>query len=281
MRRWLLWFTVPAILGGLFVAQAEDNATARFLGPETGWSACHLELHDVHGLWGGTAVYVEGSGRCAVESVDRGQHERRFTLKLDPQEVTDLLRLCIASDLVGLRIKDRPGVPDEARPTIVLLEPSGRAHAVAKWSNDKVPGFDRVYAALRGLEKKTADQKPEFEGPFAWDWRPWEAVVVTLSMFSGRPDPSFELTAPAEWERVRDGLKDLPAASKPNPPQLGYRGVVIVPRLVPGLPARATAWQGTVGIERAGGAVTWHEDARGVEAWLLGEAKRRGLPAPR
>ena len=130
-----------------------DNATAKFLGPESDWPKCKLALRDVHPLSGGRDVTVDGSGECTVRLVEKGV-EKRFTLKLAQEEVAALRRMCIRSDLADLKIKDRPGVPDEAHPEISLTNAAGETRKVAKWANDKVPAFDKVYVVLVGIAKR-------------------------------------------------------------------------------------------------------------------------------
>ncbi|MBI5365926.1 MAG: hypothetical protein HZA54_02715 [Planctomycetes bacterium] len=274
------------VVGGVLMAtvavRAEDpaaagNATATFLGPEAGRGRCRLELQDVHGLWGGNAVFVEHSGRCVVRVVGPGQDEKRYAWKLEPAAAAAFFAMCIESDLVALQIKERPGIPDEGHPVLVLLDARGRAHRVGKWQSDKVPAFDRIYEALLALAKQAEAQKPEFTGKFEWDWRPWEAVVVTVSMFSGRPDPTFELTDPADWEKLREFLIDLPDGPKLQPPQLGYRGMILVSRGVENFQPHLAVWKGTIEIEVDQDFRACHKDEKGMEAWLLAEAKQRGI----
>ncbi|MCX5675739.1 MAG: hypothetical protein NTX87_12095 [Planctomycetota bacterium] len=149
-----------------------DNATAKFLGPEADWPKCKLVLRDVQGLFGGQDVYLDGSGDCILRAVDKGLKEKRFRLKLAAEESLALRRMCIRADLAYLEIKERPGVPDEAHPEISITSAAGETRKVAKWANDKVPAFDKVYALLAGMAKRTADLKPEFEGPYDPAWKP-------------------------------------------------------------------------------------------------------------
>jgi hypothetical protein len=157
--------TKPALLLMLatgFVAQAAEkpSATAAFLGAEDQWPRCGIVLEDIQGLWGGTAIYLDTSGACLIRIVS-GPNEKRFTLKLATEDTLALRKVCIEADLLSVQVKDRPGVPDEARPRIKLRNAEGKTHEVAKWANDKVPRFDQVYNALLALRKKTENLKPE------------------------------------------------------------------------------------------------------------------------
>jgi hypothetical protein len=148
-----------------------DNATSKFLGPESDWPKCKVALRDIQGLFGGQDVYVDGSGDCIVRLVEKG-NEKRFSLKLAQEEAAALRRMCIRSDLADLKIKERPGVPDEAHPEISLTSAAGETRKAAKWANDKVPAFDKVYAVLVGISKRTADLKPTYEGKYDPAWKP-------------------------------------------------------------------------------------------------------------
>jgi len=162
----------PAAKEGERAPPLADNATAKFLGPEGDWPKCQLVLRDVQGLFGGEDVYVGGSGECTIRMVAAGMKEKRFRLKLTAEETLALRRACIESDLADLKIKDRPGIPDEAHPELSLTSAAGETRKVAKWANDKVPAFDKVYQALRALKEKTKDLKPEYEGPYDRAWKP-------------------------------------------------------------------------------------------------------------
>jgi hypothetical protein len=50
---------------------------------------------------------------------------------------------------------------------------------------------------------------------------------VTVDLFSGRPNPSFELD-PDEAELVRRTIRSLPHGARPaEPPALGFRGWIL------------------------------------------------------
>jgi len=152
-----------------------NNKTSDFLGPEDQWPKCHIVLEDIQGLFGGTAIHLDGSGPCIIRIVDRGK-EKRFKLKLTPKETKALRKACIDADLLTVKIKDRMGVPDEARPTIILTNAKGNTFKLAKWANDKVPRFDKVYEALLDLREKTKGIKPEYDGKWEREWKPVKKV---------------------------------------------------------------------------------------------------------
>jgi hypothetical protein len=135
------------------------NATARFLGPPEGWAAVRLALRDVHGLWGGQEVDVDGAGNGAARLVDRSGAAKTFDLRVPPAQVAALLRQLIEVDFLALTFGPRPGVPDEARPEIRLTNPAGETRVVAKWANDASPAFAGIYQTLLGFLRQAGDQR--------------------------------------------------------------------------------------------------------------------------
>jgi len=104
-------------------------------------------------------------------------------------------------------------------------------------------------------------------------------VQVTLDVFSGRPNPSWFLSADEEQELVRR-LQGLPSGHGPSPEgDLGYRGFRLVARAPKSnLPSEVIVTKGTVAI-RDNGATRHYQDANGIEAWLLDQARRHGYSA--
>jgi hypothetical protein len=258
-------------------AGADEPSTADFLGPETTWGRARLELRDVHGLWGGTDVVVEGSGRVVVRVVERTREERRYETTIPVGEAVALLRRAVEADLLRVAPPQRPGVPDEARPMLVVRNARGLGRSVLKWENDQVPRFDGVRAALTELARAVqARGQPVPVEATEPAWQPFEAISVTVSMFSGRPDPYFELLDDVDVEALREKLRDLPAADRAvQPPGLGYRGLHLRVRGYDRLPREVVVFGGTVTVD---GRVV--RDARGLEAWLKEQARARGIEVP-
>jgi hypothetical protein len=102
---------------------------------------------------------------------------------------------------------------------------------------------------------------------------------VTLDVFSGRPNPSWSLSADEQQELVRR-LQGLPSVDGPSPEgDLGYRGFRLVssaPKSA--LPSELVVTKGMVTI-RDNGATRHYLDANGIESWLLDQARRRGYGA--
>ncbi len=260
------------------VAQAQTE-TGKFLGPERDWTRVRIELKDVHALSGGHDVAIEGSGRAVVQVVQQDRTEYRFFLPLDRAEALALVKLVCDQDLLAQKPKERMGVPDEARPTIVVRNALGTTRTISKWANDALPPFDKVQAALAALVKRTEGRKVDATLRHDPSWRPFEGITATISMFSGRPDPTFELTAPEDVEKVKALVLDLPGTVRPQEgaPALGYRGILLNPREIPGLPAWISVHKGTIQMGDSPDTFVYKKDAKGLEAWLKAEARKRGI----
>jgi len=144
----------------------QDNATRAFLGDEAHWSAARVELYDVQGLWGGRRISVAGPKQVVVRRVLTGRLERRYEFDLNADEWKRLLDSFVEYDFVTIKPMERPGIPDEARPTITLVNVGGEKCVVAKWAGVKDERFDAVYSAMMRLEAFTAHLEPVYSGPY-------------------------------------------------------------------------------------------------------------------
>jgi hypothetical protein len=142
------------------------NATQDFLGSETQRSAARIELYDVQGLWGGRRIAVEGATRVVVQLIQTAMHERRYEFAPDEAEIKLLLDLFVENDFLTIQPAERPGIPDEARPRITLVNAAGDKWAVAKWARVPDGRFDALYRALLRFEKVTETMDPVYTGPY-------------------------------------------------------------------------------------------------------------------
>jgi len=98
------------------------------------------------------------------------------------------------------------------------------------------------------------------------------SVEVILDIFSGRRNPSWALTKP-ELDELRLRLKRLPSSARREPPQLGYRGVIITNNLkTPGIPERIMAYDGVLALTNKG-FIEYRADSNHVEKWILDKAR--------
>ncbi len=106
---------------------------------------------------------------------------------------------------------------------------------------------------------------------------PAEGATVTLGIYSGRPDPTWGLTA-VQVARLRELVAALPVANG-EPPQggLGYHGFSVSLGAGAGGPI-VVAFHGTVVAQGAAAGTFWRDDTRLVERYLL-ETGRPSLAA--
>ena len=105
-------------------------------------------------------------------------------------------------------------------------------------------------------------------------------IEVELDAFSGRPNPRWTLSI-TDAEELARRLAELPPGEPPDePPALGYRGFELTnPGEVGDLPPRIRVYAGGVSLIGDDGA-SHYRDERGIEAWLIGQARSRGLQVP-
>lgn len=161
-----------------------DNRTREFLG-----SSFTVELHDIQGLFGGRNLLIDSSGRVLLLKAARpgnghGLREARYVSLLVKAEIAELRYLLVTNDLADLEIEERPGIPDEARPEIVVRNAEGETLAAAAWESDlKIgPGedgkspkkrFQQIYNHCRKLEWTVTERslpfhEGKYRGPDGW-----------------------------------------------------------------------------------------------------------------
>jgi hypothetical protein len=102
-------------------------------------------------------------------------------------------------------------------------------------------------------------------------------VGVRLLVYSGRPDPEWTLE-PGEAKELLEMLGAVVGAEEIHPPPaggLGYRGFLITNAPVGKRPGEVAVFRGVI-TERPGRQAAHWRDVRGVERWLLDQARRQG-----
>jgi len=109
-----------------------------------------------------------------------------------------------------------------------------------------------------------------------------KGITVRVLLFSGRPDPTYELGDSQVIERLKAvvaGAKRLDSYDKESviPANIGYKGILVSnPEKRAGLPVRFAVYKGT--IELMDGQKRFLEDKGGaVEKMLMDEAIRKGV----
>jgi hypothetical protein len=173
----VLWFVYAGKVTRVPVEQVESGITPL---PTTAATLPKpsFVLHDIQGLWGGRAIWAASDGSATVQVVGKppagqsGMWEKRFKIQVTAEQQAEIARLVGAHDFLHLRIKERPGIPDESHPLIVVVTKEGITAKVWKWASDKHPDFDPLYEYLLAICQSVQGQQLEREGAFDWEWRP-------------------------------------------------------------------------------------------------------------
>jgi hypothetical protein len=101
-----------------------------------------------------------------------GLWEKRYKFKIAADQYAEVERLVGVHHFLTIKTKDRPAIPEEAHPTIVVVTKAGQVVKATKLGNDKHPDFDAIYRYLLTFGQPSQEQEPVYEGAFDWDWRP-------------------------------------------------------------------------------------------------------------
>ena len=138
------------------------NKMADFLGPSYSWTNATLELHDVQPLLGGIIVKLPSwtMSEAFITHMAPVGTETKFRLRLNLKEKQAFIDLCVAQDFLTIQPAERPGIPDEARPTLVLTNRKRESHTIAKWAGVADARFDTIYHALLALASRGEELRP-------------------------------------------------------------------------------------------------------------------------
>jgi len=104
-------------------------------------------------------------------------------------------------------------------------------------------------------------------------------VTVEVLIYSGRPNPTWQLQNTKPLEKLIAKLNELPRALDEEPAgwsRLGFTGFRIRGRQVVGLPDEIRIYQGTIKIGH-GKTAKYLKDLTGLEQSLIQEAKAQAL----
>lgn len=107
-------------------------------------------------------------------------------------------------------------------------------------------------------------------------------VTVEVLIFSGRPNPAWELQDTKKLETPKTKLKDAPEAFKEEPAgwtRLGFAGFRIHGGETLGLTSEIRVYQGVIKTGH-GKDVRYRKDPVGLEQNLINETKRQALERP-
>lgn len=125
-----------------------------------------ITLKDIQPLFGGHDIFVQDDGevRVHIVTVQEKLKSNKYRVKIQAAKLREIDSLLAEVEFDKIKIEDRKGVPDEARPKITVLYRSGREVEKQKWANDEHPEFDRIYDWLVQLAKDIErDGTPDIE----------------------------------------------------------------------------------------------------------------------
>lgn len=187
-----------------------QNKTAEFLSHEYSWNKASLALDDVQPLFGGVKVQLPGwtSSQALVSHIAPGGTETKYklSLKWGENEKVQLIRLCVENDFLTIQPPERPGFPDEARPTLTLSNSNRETHTVAKWAGVADARFDAIYQALLALAARTEGKRPFPERFSRWQKGGVMAGIVMAVLLLPLLASALARPLVAAWWPERFGL---------------------------------------------------------------------------
>jgi hypothetical protein len=143
------------------------NLTRAFLGDEMNWEYARVILRDIHGLWGGRNIFIEGSGYVLLQRVSPIQEELRYEFELSHGLITSLLVRFIEHDFLGIHLAESEIPPDSAIASITLVNPQGHSFQLVKPANVEHAGFTAIYDELLRIESAAQQLEPIYSGTYA------------------------------------------------------------------------------------------------------------------
>jgi hypothetical protein len=107
-------------------------------------------------------------------------------------------------------------------------------------------------------------------------------VTVEVLIFSGRPNPTWQLQDTKPLQLLKATLRDLPAAFEKEPPEwsrLGFSGFRIRGGETLGLPGDIRVYHGVIKTGQ-GKQAKYLKDTMGLEQGLINESKKLALEPP-
>lgn len=136
------------------------TTTLSFLGDRSTWQGAKVALDDIHGLWGGRRVVVQGDGVAFVTQVDLAQEEQTFRLVLGVERALRVFDVCAVNDILAIVFPAHTPVPDEVSTRLEITNPAGESQTVTHWANGPV---DYRFEEARAVLTVVADNMEQFQ----------------------------------------------------------------------------------------------------------------------
>lgn len=124
------------------------SLTRAFFGEPSTWLGAQVELNDVHALWGGKRVLVQGDGAAIVTLVDSAQNEQAYRVQIGGDGARRVFEVCAANDVLSVFFPERPRIPEENCSRLTIFNAAGQKRAVEHWEKDAP---DQRFEAVRAM----------------------------------------------------------------------------------------------------------------------------------
>lgn len=95
-----------------------------------------ITYDDTHGLWGGTAIIMRGSGRGERRERPQGAAAPQvFEASVPPDQLLELVKLLIESQAWKQQTPNRQPVPDESQAALTISV-GGETSSIWEWFNE-------------------------------------------------------------------------------------------------------------------------------------------------
>ncbi len=158
------------------------NKTEEFLDSPDDRESVILQFNDMHGLYGGRVIVVNGSGNVMIQLVYHNSEqqkmwEKRYLFDISPEQLDEIFFEIINNDILTIQMEDRSGQPDEARIHFSVTNGNNGFFRLETWEHASLPPgayqnsprakFDKVCLMLKRLEHMAkTEKKPVQEGAY-------------------------------------------------------------------------------------------------------------------
>lgn len=101
-------------------------------------------------------------------------------------------------------------------------------------------------------------------------------IEVIVLLYSGRQNPTFDIKDPQDIANLKGLTRDLPPAEEPRWRTLPPCGFQLANHGISQFPQELRVCAGVI-RKFQGGELEYFKDARGMEQWLVTQARKRGI----
>ena len=136
------------------------NTTLNFLGDRSTWQGAKVAFDDIHSLWGGRRIVIQGDGVAFITQVDLAQEDQTFRLNLGVERALRVFNVCVGNDVLAIAFPAHTPVPDEVSTRLEISNAAGQSQTVTYWANSPV---DYRFEEARAVFTVVADNMEQFQ----------------------------------------------------------------------------------------------------------------------